>query len=91
MLPEVKDNFYSAHFLHRAHGLVLGDAGTGLFSRRICSNYLLIFWDLGRPVALGITVVSLLNPSTLVGAVLEVTENRRQVLCCRVGVNPSIS
>ena len=49
----------------------------------IPADILLQNWNLGRPVALDISVVSPLNPSTLaeagatVGAVLEATELRR--------------
>ena len=74
------------HFLHRAHASVQVEAGAGLFpdhSQSRPADILLQNWSLGRPVALDISVVSPLNPSTLaeagatVGAVLEATESRK--------------
>ena len=74
------------HCLHRAHASVQVEAGTGLFpdhSQSQPADILLQNWNLGRPVALDISVVSPLNPSTLaeagamVGAVLEATESRK--------------
>eukprot|EP00731_Ephydatia_muelleri_P017425 Em0010g523a len=71
------------HFLHRAHASVQVDVGAGLFpdhSKSRPADILLQNWNLGRPVALDISVVSPLNPSTLAeagatfGAVLEATE-----------------
>ena len=70
------------HF-HRAHASVQVEASAGLFpdhSQSRPADILVQNWDLGRPVALDITVVSPLNPSTLaeagamVGTVLEATE-----------------
>ena len=74
------------HFLHRAHASVQVEAGAGLFpdhSQSRPADILLQNWNLGRPVALDISVVSPLNPSTLAeagatfGAVLEATESRK--------------
>ena len=74
------------HFLHRAHASVQVEVGAGLFpdhSQSRPADILLQNWNLGRPVALDISVVSPLNPSTLaeagatVGAVLEATESRK--------------
>ena len=62
------------------------EAGAGLFpdhSQSRPADILLQNWNLGRPIALDISVVSPLNPSTLaeagamVGAVLEATESRK--------------
>ena len=71
------------HFLHRAHASVQVDAGAGLLPATIRSHRILVHnRDLGRPVALDISIVSTLNPSTLaeagamVGAVVEMTESR---------------
>ena len=73
------------HFLHRAHASVQVEAGAGLFPDHSQSrpvDILLQNWNLGRPCALDISVVSPLNPSTLAeagatfGAVLEATETR---------------
>eukprot|EP00731_Ephydatia_muelleri_P014080 Em0007g1390a len=74
------------HFLHRAHASVQVEVGAGLFpdhSQSRPADILLQNWNLGRPVALDISVVSPLNPSTLAeagatfGAVLEATESRK--------------
>ena len=74
------------HFLHHAHASVQVEVGTGLFpdhSQSRPADILLQYWNLGRPVALDISVVSPLNPSTLAeagatfGAVLEATESRK--------------
>ena len=74
------------HFLHRAHAFVQVEVGAGLFpdhSQSRPADILLQNWNLGRPVALDISVVSPLNPSTLAeagatfGAVLEATESRK--------------
>ena len=74
------------HFLHRAHASVQVEAGAGLFpdhSQSRPADILLYNWNLGRPVALDISVVSPLNPSTLAeagatfGAVLEAMESRK--------------
>eukprot|EP00731_Ephydatia_muelleri_P002754 Em0001g2754a len=74
------------HFLHRAHASVQVEVGAGLFpdhSQSRPAYILLQNWNLGRPVALDISVVSPLNPSTLAeagatfGAVLEATESRK--------------
>ena len=74
------------HFLHRAHASVQVEVGAGLFpdhSQSRPADILLQNWNLGRPVALDISVVSALNPSTLAeagatfGAVLEATESRK--------------
>ena len=74
------------HFLHRAHASVQVEAGAGLFpdhSQSRPADILVQNWNLGRPVALDISVVSQLNPSTLaeagatVGAVLKATESRK--------------
>ncbi|KAL5486498.1 hypothetical protein EMCRGX_G018986 [Ephydatia muelleri] len=74
------------HFLHRAHASVQVEVGAGLFpdhSQSRPADILLQNWNLGRPVALDISVVSPLNPSTLAeagatfGAVLETTESRK--------------
>ena len=74
------------HFLHRAHASVQVEAGAGLFpdhSQSRPADILVQNRNLGRPVALDISVVSPLNPSTLaeagatVGAVLEATESRK--------------
>ena len=74
------------HFLHRAHASVQVEAGTGLFpdhSQSRPADILLQNWNLGRPVAQDISVVSPLNPSTLAeagatfGAVLEATKSRK--------------
>ena len=73
------------HFLHRAHASVQVEAGAGLFPDHSQSRpaNILVNWNLGRPVALDISVVSPLNPSTLAeagatdGAVLEATESRK--------------
>ncbi|KAL5484221.1 hypothetical protein EMCRGX_G020680 [Ephydatia muelleri] len=74
------------HFLHRAHASVQVEVGAGLFpdhSQSRPANILLQNWNLGRPVALDISVGSPLNPSTLAeagatfGAVLEATESRK--------------
>eukprot|EP00731_Ephydatia_muelleri_P037322 Em0442g2a len=73
------------HFLHRAYASVQVEVGAGFFPT-IRSQDLpnsLQNWNLGRPVALDISVVSPLNPSTLAeagatfGAVLETTESRK--------------
>eukprot|EP00731_Ephydatia_muelleri_P002494 Em0001g2494a len=62
------------------------EVGAGLFpdhSQSRPADILLQNWNLGRPVALDISVVSPLNPSTLAeagatfGAVLEATESRK--------------
>eukprot|EP00731_Ephydatia_muelleri_P005873 Em0003g121a len=62
------------------------EVGAGLFpdhSQSRPANILLQNWNLGRPVALDISIVSPLNPSTLAeagatfGAVLEATESRK--------------
>ena len=75
-----------AHFLHRAHASIEVEAGAGLFpdhSQSRPADILVKHWNHGRPVALDISVVSPLNPSTLaeagatVGAVLEATESRK--------------
>ena len=82
------------HFLHHVHASVQVEAGAGLFpghSQPRPANILVQNWNLGRPVALDISAVSPLNPSTLaeagamVGAVLEATENDG------MGPNPSSS
>ena len=74
------------HFLHRVHASVQVEVGAGLFpdhSQSRPADILLQNWNLGRPVALDISVVSPLNPSTLAeagatfGAVLEATESRK--------------
>ena len=74
------------HFLHRAHASVQVEVGAGLFpdhSQSRPADILLQNWNLGRPIALDISVVSPLNPSTLAeagatfGAVLEATESRK--------------
>ena len=74
------------HFLHRAHASVQVEAGAGLFPDHLQSrpaDILVQNWNLGRPVALDISVVLPLNPSTLaeagvtVGAVLEAMESRK--------------
>ena len=74
------------HFLHRAHASVQVEVGAGLFpnhSQSRPADILLQNWNLGTPVALDISVVSPLNPSTLAeagatfGAVLEATESRK--------------
>ena len=91
------------HFLHCAHASVQVDVGAGLFpdhSQSRPAGILLQNWNLGRPVALDISVVSPLNPSTLAesratfGAVLEATESRKHQANdekCSVGLNPSSS
>ena len=75
-----------ALFLHRAHASIEVEAGAGLFpdhSRSRPANILGKHWNHGRPIALDISIVSPLNPSTLaeagatVGAVLEATESRK--------------
>ena len=62
------------------------EAGAGLFpdhSQSRPADILVKHWNLGSPVALDISVVSPLNPSTLVeagatvGAILEATESRK--------------
>ena len=74
------------HFLHRAHASVHIEVGAGLFpdhSQSRPADILLQNWNLGRPVALDISVVSPLNHSTLAeagatfDAVLEATESRK--------------
>ena len=74
------------HFLHHAHASVQVEAGAGLFpdhSQSRPADILVQNWNLGRLVALDISVVSPLNPSTLaeagatVGAVLAATESRK--------------
>ena len=74
------------HFFHRVHASIEVEAGAGLFpdhSQSQPADILVTNWNLGRPVALDISVVSPLNPSTLaeagamVGAVLEATESRK--------------
>ena len=74
------------HFLHCAHASVQVEVGAGLFPDHLQSrpaDILLQNWNLGRPVALDISIVSPLNPSTLAeagatfGAVLEATESRK--------------
>eukprot|EP00731_Ephydatia_muelleri_P014454 Em0008g174a len=81
---DVRDTL--VHFLHRAHASVQVEVGAGLFpdhSQSRPADILLQNWNLGRPVALDISVVSPLNPSTLAeagatfGAVLEATESRK--------------
>ena len=71
------------HFLHRAHASIQVEASAGLFpdySQSRPADILLQNWNLGRLVALDISVVSPLNPSTLAeagatfGAVLEATK-----------------
>ena len=57
-----------ARFLHRAHASIEVEAGVGLFpdhSQSRPADILVQHWNHGRPVALDISVVSLLNPSTL--------------------------
>ncbi|KAL5487426.1 hypothetical protein EMCRGX_G020023 [Ephydatia muelleri] len=75
-----------AHFLHRAHASIEVEAGAGFFpdhSQSRPADILVKHWNHRRPVALDISVVSPLNPSTLaeagatVGAVLEATESRK--------------
>ena len=59
------------HFLHRTHASVQVEVGAGLFpdhSQSRPADILLQNWKLGRPVALNISVVSPLNPSTLAEA-----------------------
>ena len=56
------------HFLHRAHDSFQVEAGVGLLPNHSPSrlaDILVQSWNLGRPVALVISVVSPLNPSTL--------------------------
>ena len=74
------------HFLHRAHASVQVEVGAGLFpdhSQSRPADILLQNWNLGRPVALDISVVSPLNSSTLAEtgatfrAVFEATESRK--------------
>ena len=74
------------HFVHRAHASVQVEVGAGFFpdhSQSRHADILLQNWNLGRPVALDISVVSPLNPSTLAeagatfGAVLEATESSK--------------
>ena len=87
-----------AHFLHRAHASIEVEAGAGLFpdhSQSQPADILMKHWNHGRPIALDISVVSPLNPSTLaeagvmVGAVLEATERRKHqandVKCLALG------
>ena len=87
-----------AHFLHRAHASIEVEAGAGLFpdhSQSRPADILVKHWNHGRPVALDISVVSPLNPSTLaeagatVGAVLDATERRKHqandVKCLALG------
>ena len=71
---------------HRAHASVQVEAGAGLFpdhSQSRPADILVQNWNLGRPVAPDISVVSPLNPSTFaeagatVGAVHEATESRK--------------
>eukprot|EP00731_Ephydatia_muelleri_P000820 Em0001g820a len=86
------------HFLHRAHASIEVEAGAGLFpdhSQSRPADILVKHWNHGRPVALDISVVSPLNPSTLaeagatVGAVLDATERRKHqandVKCLALG------
>ncbi|KAL5479517.1 hypothetical protein EMCRGX_G023044 [Ephydatia muelleri] len=91
--------FCPAHSLeplghHALTGKFQVEAGAGLFpghSQPRPANILVQNWNLGRPVALDISTVSPLNPSTLaeagamVGAVLEAKENDG------MGPNPSSS
>ena len=74
------------HFFHCVHASVQIEAGAGGFSDHSQlqpADILVQNWDLGRSVGLDISIVSLLNPSTLstvggiVGAVLEVMESRK--------------
>ena len=70
------------HFLHRANASVQVRLFPG-HSQSRPADILVQNWSLGRTVALDISVVSPLNPSTLaeagatVGAVLEATESRK--------------